>query len=79
MRTALLMLVVLLAGCGSLREWWRPDGNYAAFPKDRFECLRASSSTSVAGYGGAIVGGPTTDDQLFIACMEARGYTLRWK
>jgi hypothetical protein len=57
--------------------WSKPRASQAEFAQSRYRCLQESqqsTTTAVAGVGG--VSTVVTNDQLFTACMNARGWVL---
>lgn len=75
--TGMQVLVVtgLLVGCATtgLGVYDKPGAPEADVKRDRSACLRASASESEPFR----FSGPTIDREVFVRCMEAKGYTLR--
>jgi hypothetical protein len=83
----LIITPLALAGCAALNVgWYKPGMSQQEFAQDRYECM-ASSQMQVSGaavngsatpyYGqvnGAASSYTTTNNPLFSACMQARGY-----
>ena len=70
-----LILALTLAACG-VPEMVKPGTSQQEAAKDRFECLRASESTSswsVFGLGSSQV---RNNPDVYRSCMEARGYVM---
>lgn len=86
---ALLFLSFLLASCAPPPQmvWVKQNQKQGDFEKARYECLQQSqqfaSSSSIApnqilgGYQGSSSSGMQTNDQLFGACMNSKGFYLR--
>jgi hypothetical protein len=72
--------LVVLTGCQPM-VWNRPGASQADFNTERYQCMQASqqqtSSAYINQYGGAASSGQTTNDPLFIACMNAKGWSLQ--
>ncbi len=61
------MLLVGLIGCA--RYYWSKPGSTAEeFARDSSECAREASPTPAAAAAGVVI------DQLYRACLSARGY-----
>ena len=83
----LIITPLALAGCAALNVgWYKADMSQQEFAQDRYECM-ASSQMQVSGaavngsatpYYGSVNGAAssytTTNNPLFSACMQARGY-----
>jgi hypothetical protein len=71
--------LIVVAGCQPL-VWNRPGALQADFNTDRFQCMQVSqqqsSSAYVNRYGGYASSEQTTNDPLFKACMNAKGWSL---
>jgi hypothetical protein len=87
MKALVFPIGAMLVGCAALNAvWYKPGGTQQEFARDRYECM-ASSQMSVSqaavngsatpAYGsvnGAASSYTTTNEPLFSACMQARGY-----
>ena len=78
----LSMLVVgllVLSGCATML-WYKPTGTQDEFSRDKYDCLQQAqqpySGAYVNMYGGASRGQMITNNQLFAACMNSRGWYL---
>lgn len=93
-RILLVALVLLAAGCATGTPLWitndyDPAQDPRRFERDRYECRRDATSPggvawTVFPIGVGLVpiplyGGPDLNADLFAACMNAKGYTLRWQ
>lgn len=68
---------LMLMGCAPQLVWYKPGLTQAQFNKDDYACQRdASTQTGFINQG---VGwfGTTVDNNLYIRCMQANGYTLQ--
>jgi hypothetical protein len=80
----ILSAAPLMAGCAN-PVWHKPGASTAEFNTERYECMRGSQQ-QVSGwsfgraYGGGYSGsggsGQTTNQPLFSACMNAKGWSL---
>lgn len=72
-------LVISLVGCAT-NVWDKPGAGQGDFASDRYGCLQQaqqqSSSAFIGKTGGAAVNGMGTNDGLFSACMNSKGWTL---
>jgi hypothetical protein len=73
--------VLGLVGCAAPanRGWYKPGGtDEGEYPQDRYACMQESRQQSSAGYanayGAATQSGMTVNDQMWSACMGARGW-----
>jgi hypothetical protein len=61
-------------------SWFKARAGQADFAKDRYNCLRETQQPSgtalILGPNGAAMTGIITNDQLFGACMNAKGWVL---
>lgn len=73
------VLALTLAACAP--TWVKPGASQNDFSKDRYDCLQQSqqrvSGAYVNAYGGASSNKVITNDQLFGACMNSKGWTLQ--
>ena len=72
----LVLLIVLAGGCTRDLVWTRADFTQEQFQRERYDCMRQATYTSVLGAGGILVASPQVDDELYIECMRARGWRL---
>jgi len=70
-----LILALTLAACG-VPEMVKPGMSQQDSAKDRFECLRASESTSSWSLFGLGTSQARHDPDVYRSCMEARGYVI---
>jgi hypothetical protein len=84
-----MRLVILLSAFGMLSACAKPPNYHwessrgpvdqQTFARDRYDCLQQSqqtrSSAVVDGFGGVANSSVVTNGPLFIACMEAKGYS----
>jgi len=71
-----LILALTLAACG-VPEMVKPGTSEQESAKDRFECLRASESTSSWSLFGLGTSQATHNQDVYRSCMEARGYVVQ--
>ena len=68
-----------LQGCAK-KAWVSDDGKTDRFPQDRYACMQESqqpvSQAQVNQYGGYSQGKIITNDAVFAACMNAKGWKL---
>ena len=81
---------LLLYGCAPM-TWQKPNGTQEEFAQVRYDCLQKSqqqrSGSSYSNSGGYVssmsssqgssYSGPVTNDALFGACMNAKGWYLQ--
>lgn len=68
-----------LGGCQ--QPWWnKPGASTDDFNADKYQCMQGSqqqtSSAYISRYGGSASSGQSTNEPLFAACMNAKGWTL---
>ena len=69
----LLTAMTLVAGCATRRiAWEKPGVTQADRERDENSCLRTA-----IGSDGAILAPYCIDRDVYIRCMEGRGYTVR--
>lgn len=69
-----LLVALLFFGCGI--EWDRPPGvSEQTYKQDRYYCMRTTGYTEGNALPSALPGSPA--HKLYIACMEAAGYTQK--
>lgn len=70
---------VLLFGCAPV--WVKPGASQNDFAQDKYSCLQQSqqrvSGAYVNAYGGVASDKPVTNEGLFNACMQSRGWSLQ--
>lgn len=75
-------VVLTFSGCAT-NVWNKPGGSTDEFASARYECLQeAQQQTGSAVFGklsGVAVNGMATNDGLFSACMNSKGWTLTAK
>ena len=76
MKYLFLTLALTLAACG-VPEMVKPGTSEQESAKDRFECLRASESTSSWSAFGLGSSERSHDSDVYRSCMEARGYAIK--
>lgn len=82
-KTALLFSCAILSACSTQKYWVKPGASDNDFAKDRYSCLQESQqrvgASSFNAYGGGSVSKVVTNDQLFSACMSAKGWNIQEK
>ncbi len=72
--------VLTIIGCRSM-AWFKPGATEAEFNKDVYECMRENqqvvSRTYGNRYGVGSSSGVTVSEEMYNACMMARGYSLK--
>lgn len=75
-----ITVIALLSGCAN-NLWIKQGAGQSEFNQTRYTCLQQSqqgtSSAYINRYGGVASSGVITNDGLFIACMNAAGWTLQ--
>lgn len=73
-------IAFILAGCAK-PLWLKPGASQEDFGRDKYECMQHSqqrvSGTYVNAYGGASTNKIITNEGLFNACMNSKGWTLQ--
>lgn len=91
MMIAFVFMIVLTLACASTpttkKVWYKPYFTREEFAKDKYNCLQESQQRKSSAQGGYYAGNiyiPGSSDSsvvtnwnLFNACMEARGWTLK--
>lgn len=72
--------ILLVAGC-SQPLWVKPGASQQDFGVDKYQCMQQAqqrvSGTYVNAYGGASSNKVITNEGLFNACMNSKGWTLQ--
>jgi hypothetical protein len=80
-RFALSIGVLLVVGGCETPAWNKQGASLADFNGDKYQCMQQSqqqtSSAYVNRYGGVASSGQSTNEPLFNACMNARGWSLQ--
>ena len=83
------LLLILLSGCAApiSYTWVKPGGTTQEFKSVNYECLQASQqreaysnlsyNSLLGGYQGGSGNTVNTNNQLFNACMNAKGWALQ--
>ena len=78
-RLCAIAAVMAMTGCAT-NVWDKPGSTRDDFARDRYGCLQdsqqQSSSAYVNKFGGSSASGMGTNDGLFAACMNSRGWAL---
>jgi hypothetical protein len=73
-RGGLVVVVLLLAGCGPSARWVKLAGSDAEFNQDNYDCALQSSGAYTTG--GLPPGGKIKiNENLYRACLRAKGYS----
>ena len=71
------IFVVSIGGCSSYSPvWTKPDLDTKEFKKDQDECMKKSSRHEEDDFTSPESGASMRSEDLFNACMDARGYHL---
>lgn len=78
-RLCAIAAVMAMTGCAT-NVWDKPGSTRDDFARDRYGCLQdsqqQSSSAYVNKFGGSSASGMGTNDGLFAACMNSKGWAL---
>lgn len=80
MRSLLIVLLLVgVHGCGSSSSYTfsKPGLQQQQFRQDDFECKQLAKETVFIPIGGTFAGGPVVNEQTWLDCLAARGYTAR--
>ncbi len=73
--------VLTIIASGPTMQWVKQGSTREDFSKDKYACLQESQQSASSGYfnryGGSSSSGAITNNNLYRACMEARGWSLR--
>ena len=79
--TASLMVIPLLtlSSCGGSAYYFsKPGFSQQQYDQDRYECLRAAQQPMlITPTPGMPAGGMATNNEIYIACFRAKGYTVQ--
>ena len=71
----------LMGGCAAQGLWVKPDFEQGRFAQDRYACMQQGqvpvSNTALNAYGGYSQSTVAVSQDMFAACMSAKGY--RWR
>ena len=78
----LSIMIFLISGCGgTLTNASRPNTTQQQKNQDHYECYRESISGQSAAafnqYGGGAYSSNEPNKELYVYCMQARGYTIK--
>lgn len=75
----LAILLLILSGCGDSRYYFsKPGFSQQQYDQDRYECLRAAQEPMLlTPTPGIPAGGMVTNNEMYIACFRAKGYTVQ--
>ena len=75
----LVALLLTLGGCGSDRYYFsKPDFSQQQYEQDRYECLRSAQQPMlISPAPGMSAGGMATNNEIYLACFMAKGYTVQ--
>lgn len=87
MKTLLpIFLIVLLTSCAQ-QVWYKPNAYQGEFEQVKYACLQQSQQFSsgskvapnsiLGGYVATSSSGMSTNNQLFVSCMNAKGFNLQ--
>ena len=74
--------LLILSGCATTPMlWYKPGASQDEFSRVRYNCLQQAQQPASGAYVNAYAGSASsrviTNDQLFGACMNANGWSLR--
>jgi hypothetical protein len=74
----LVVLLLILTGCGESRYYFsKPGFSQQQYDQDNFECLRAAQEPMLLTLTpGMPAGGMVTNNEMYLACFRAKGYTV---
>ena len=75
----LVIPLLLLSGCGGSAYYFsKPGFSQQQYDQDRYECLRAAQQPMlITPTPGMPAGGMATNNEMYIACFSAKGYTVQ--
>jgi hypothetical protein len=75
------ILLFLLTGCANNNVWFNPGASINEFNADKYECILQSQQKSDGDFvyrnNNIVRSGSDTNLDLFISCMNAKGWSLR--
>lgn len=78
-KLCVIAAIMAMAGCAT-NVWNKPGSSQDDFARDQYGCLQDSQQQSGSAYvnkfGGASSTGMATNDGLFGACMNSKGWAL---
>lgn len=79
--TASLLIIplLLLSGCGGSTYYFsKPGFTQQQYDQDRYECLRSAQQPMlITPTPGMPAGGMATNNEIYLACFSAKGYTVQ--
>ena len=79
--TLFALLAISLGGCAAQGRWIKDGVSQQQANQDHYDCLREAqqrvSGAQVNAYGGAAQNTVITNQNLYYACIAARGYEFR--
>ncbi len=74
----LCALLLILGGCGSQYYFTKPGFSQQQYDRDNFECLQAAQQPMfITPTPGMPAGGMATNNEIYLACFRAKGYTVQ--
>lgn len=75
----LLVALLTLAGCGSGQYYFsKPGFSQQQYEQDKYECLRSAQQPMlISPAPGMSAGGMATNNEIYLACFRAKGYTVQ--
>ena len=77
------IIISLLSSCGYQYRYYKPGVSTQQHYKDNYECRKEASyqqsGAVLNAYGGAAASSQAIDDDMYFACMRARGYTITFE
>jgi hypothetical protein len=78
---AVFFVVLNIVACQTTWVFSKPNMTEQEFYKDDYECMRENQQVSSAAYVNRYGGGSSSDvvvnQNLYRACMQSRGYSIR--
>ena len=75
-----IVLALMVTACATYYEWTKPGMTELDGHRDSYECQKDARAPTSGGwatpYGGSYSSDVEVDLNLYVACMQSRGYTL---
>ncbi|MBS0154273.1 MAG: SUMF1/EgtB/PvdO family nonheme iron enzyme [Nitrospira sp.] len=75
----LAALLLMLGGCGGNQYYFsKPGFSQQQYEQDKYECLRSAQQPMlISPAPGMSAGGMATNNEIYLACFRAKGYTVQ--